>query len=143
MKSSKLLHAARAAHPSGVIHDIVPGQQHFRDRNDAVAVLQQEFDHRGKRLRRVLCGVVEQYDAAGLYAAFDALGDLRCGELLPIEAVHIPLDRFHPHFVQRLDHMVVILAVRAAEEGGADAGDGFDLIAACGDVAADGVGAEL
>ena len=81
------LYASGTAHAPGVIHNIVARQQQFRDRDDVVAVLQQVLDHGRERLGRVLRGVVEQDDAAGPDAAFDALRDLSGGELLPVEAV--------------------------------------------------------
>lgn len=81
------LYASGTAHAPGVIHNIVARQQQLRDRDDVVAVLQQVLDHGRERLGRMLRGVVEQDDAAGPDAAFDALRDLPGGELLPVEAV--------------------------------------------------------
>ena len=48
--------------------------------------------------------------------------------------IHVPLDGFHAEIAGGENHIVVIFAVGRTEQGGADAGDRLDLIAAGVDV---------
>ena len=72
---------------AGVVYRIAALQQELRNRDDRIAVLQQVFDYRRQGLGRVFRGVVEQYDAAGLNFARDAIYDLGRREIFPVEAV--------------------------------------------------------
>lgn len=73
--------------PAGVVDRVLAGQDDLRHGDDGVPVLDQRLDNAGQGLRRVDGGVVEQYDGAGLDAACDPLGDLVCGDLLPVQTV--------------------------------------------------------
>ena len=46
--------------------------------------------------RCVECRVVEQHNAAGLHLGGDSLVDGVGVVVLPVEGIHIPLDRLHP-----------------------------------------------
>jgi len=91
----------------------------------------------------VLRRVVEQHDAARLHIFQHPLGDLLRGDPLPIQTVDAPLYRGHAHAFHGGDDVVVIFAVRAAEQRGTDAGDGLDLVVGRVDVGGDILGGEL
>ena len=68
---------------------------------------------------------------------------LLCGYALPVQTVHIPLHGRHAHAAHGTDDMVVILAVRTAEQRRRDARHGGDLLVAFRDVGNYLVAAEL
>ena len=94
-----------------MVHLIVAAQQKIRHGDDAVAVLQQVFEDRRQRLGRVLCRVVEQHDAAGLYAGADPLGDLARGKVLPVQAVPDG-NSFKPGVLLHGDGLIEFLRVK-------------------------------
>lgn len=51
-----------------------------------------------------------------------------------MECINIPLNRVHAHGFERSDHMVVVLAVGAAEQRRRDARDGGDFFVAGADI---------
>ena len=73
-----------------VIEGVFPRKQDLRDRHDLIALLLEITQNFGQRLRRVLARIVKQHDGAGAHLACHALGDLRGGDALPVEAVPIP-----------------------------------------------------
>ena len=75
------------AHPPGVVQREVPLQQQLGDGHDPVAVLQQELQHVGQGLRRVLRRVVEQHDVAGADALRDPPGNLLRAQVLPVQRI--------------------------------------------------------
>ena len=73
-----------------MVDGIVALQYDLRDGEEGVAVLQQRLDDAGESFRSVFSGVMEQYDGTGLDFGGHPLGDFRGGEVLPIQAVHVP-----------------------------------------------------
>ena len=70
-----------------MVDRVIPFEQQLGHRHDVVAVRQELFDDAGQGLRRVLGGVVEQDDGAwGDFAEY-AVGDLRRGEVFPVQTV--------------------------------------------------------
>lgn len=100
----------------------------------AISVLHQIFNDSGQRLGGVKRGIVEEDYGAGLNFGSHPLGDVARGEILPVQTVHVPLDRFHAHRAHGVDHMVVIFSVWRAKERGRNAGDRGDLLVAGGEV---------
>ena len=72
---------------SRVIHVVVPLQDQLGDGHHPVPCRLHEVQHGGERLGRVEGGVMEEDDGAALHLACDPLGDLRGGELLPVQTV--------------------------------------------------------
>ena len=128
---------------AGVVYVVFAAQQYFRYRDDSIAVGEQGFYYAGERFGRVLRGVMEKDDAAGLNLREHALLYLGGGNALPVETVHVPLHRRHAHAVHGVYHMVVIFSVGAAEERGRDAGQLGDLLVAGGYVGNDVAVAQL
>ena len=93
----------------GVVGVVLPGHgSSLGDGHKGVALLNERGQDGWQGLRRVLGGVVEQNDGAGLDLSGDPLGDLLAGAL-PVQAVHIPLDGFHTQGAHGVDDMIVIL----------------------------------
>ena len=120
-----------------MVDGVFPGEKDLADGDDLVALGQEVVQDAGQGLRRVLPGVVEEDDGAGCDFLRDPLRDLRRGDALPVQGVHIPLDGLHAHLPDGGDDVVVIFAEGAANEGGADAGEGLDLVVAGGDIRLD------
>ena len=76
----------------GVVSIVLPVQDQLRDRHEGVAVLNQRFHNCGQSFRRVERGVVEKHNGPGLYFAGYPLDNLVCGDLLPVQTVHVPYD---------------------------------------------------
>ena len=106
------------------------GKNNLGDGDKGIAVLKETFQNGGESLWGVLCGVMKQDDGAGADLGGDPLGDLVGGDVLPVQTVHVPLDRLHADGADGVDGMVVVVAVGQADQSGADAGDRFDLIVA-------------
>ena len=85
---------------------------------------------------------MEENDGAGLHAFGHALGDGGRVVVLPVQAVHIPLDRLDAHAAYRCDDVVVVLPKGRAEEGGGLPGDGGDLFSCGGQICHDLLGGE-
>ena len=119
--------------PPGVVNGVVgvvgslPDE--LRDGNHCVALADEVFQDARQGLRGVEGGVVEEDDGPGLHFGGDPLGDFSGGDLLPVQRVHVPLDGHHAEVPDGPDHMVVILPVRAPDQGGGHAGHSFDLVA--------------
>ena len=71
-----------------MVDGVIAGQQKLGDGEEGVVLLQQCLDDAGQCLRGVQGGIVKQNDGAGLDFACHPLGDLRCGQLLPVQTVH-------------------------------------------------------
>ena len=74
-----------------MVDGVVALQNDLRDGEESVAVFQQGSDDARQSFGGVLGGVVEQDDGAGLDFGGHPLGDLRGGEILPIQAVYVSL----------------------------------------------------
>lgn len=74
----------------GVVGVVCAGEDQLRDGDEGVPLLEQGLQDAGQGLRRVDGRVVEQDNGAGLHLGGDPLGDLRRGELLPVQAVTVP-----------------------------------------------------
>ena len=72
---------------AGVVDGIVPGEDDLGNGDEGVAFLKQTLNDTGQSLRGVFCGIVEQDDGAGTDLACDPLGDVRCGQVLPVQTV--------------------------------------------------------
>lgn len=70
-----------------MIDGIVPGEDDLGDGDEGIALLQQALDDTGQGLRGMLGGVVEQDDGAGAYLGCDSLGDVRRGQVFPVQTV--------------------------------------------------------
>ena len=114
----------------GVVLPVLPGQDQLGNGHESVSLLQQRLDNGRQRLRRMKGRIVEQYNRSWLRLFRHPPGDLLCGDILPVQAVHRPLHRFHPQPPHGGDHVVVVLAVGAAEQGGTYSRDRLDLIVA-------------
>ena len=82
--------SARRDLRAGGVDGVIPVDYVLRDGHDRVSVRLQRLDDPGERLRRVLGGVVEQYDAPRLHLREHAAGDLVGSDALPIETVTFP-----------------------------------------------------
>ena len=74
--------------------------------------------------------IVKQYNAPRLQILRHPLKNRLGIVVLPVQTVHIPLNRLHPHRPDGGDHMVVILPVGAADQRGGDACNGLHLVVA-------------
>ena len=79
--------------PPGMVDGIGLRQDDLGDGNEGIALLKQELNDTGQRLRGVLGGVVEQDNGAGTDLGGHLFGDLPGGQALPIQAVHTKLER--------------------------------------------------
>ena len=82
----------------GVVGVVFAGEDQLRDGDEGVPLLEQGLQDAGQGLRRVDGRVVEQDNGAGLHLGGDPLGDLRRGELLPVQAGTVP-NRFNARCV--------------------------------------------
>lgn len=119
-----------------------PGQDQLADGDHVIALPEEVVQNARQGLRGVQGGVVEEDDGPRPHVGRHPLGDGRRVILLPVQAVHVPLDGFQTHAPDGGDHMVVILAEGRPEEGGPAAGDGLDLVVAGVEVCHDLVGGE-
>lgn len=85
---------------------------------------------------------MEENDGTRLHLDCDALRDLGGGEILPVQAVHVPLDGLHAHSADGGDDMVIVLAIGTADETWHDASELHDFFVADGDIFRDLLGAE-
>lgn len=106
------------------------GEDDLGDRDKGISLLEKRLKDTGQGLGRVEGGVVEQDDRPGLDPLHHPLCDFAGGEVLPVQAVHIPLDGLHADRADGRDHVVVVFAVGRADEGGAHAGDGLNFVVA-------------
>ena len=124
----------------GVLLAAGPRQDELRDGHKGIALLQKSLDDAGQGLRGVEGGVVEQDDGPGLDLGGHPLGDVGGGQVLPVQAVHIPLDGLHAHGPHGVNHVVVVLPVGTAEQGGPRPRHLFDLVPAGVEVGDDLIG---
>ena len=125
-----------------MVDGVVFGIDELGDGHHRQTVLDETFRHIRQGGRCVERGVVEQHDAAGLHFVGDALADGGGIVFFPVQTVDVPLYRLHAHGSDGGDHVVIVLAVGAADQRGCHAGDGSDLLVAGGDVGNDLVGGE-
>lgn len=81
------LRALRRALAAGVVDGVLAGEQKLGDGEEGIALLQQRLDDARQGFWSVQGGVMEQDDGAGLDLACHPLGDLRRGQLLPVQTV--------------------------------------------------------
>ena len=86
-KAFGVFFCSRRTLPPGVVDGIFSVEQDLGDGEEGIAVLEELFQDGGKRFRSVLGGVVEQHDGAGLHLGGHPLGDLRGGEVLPVQTI--------------------------------------------------------
>lgn len=86
---------------------------------------------------------MEEHNTATGDIAQNPLGNFRRGKLLPIQTVHIPLDRLHPDGANRADHIIIIVAIGTAVESGFLASDLLNLLVAPLQLLYDGLAAAL
>ncbi len=94
-----------------------------------VTIPNQILNDRRKRFRCVFSCVVEQNNAPSLCFARYPLENFICCQIFPVEAIHVPLYRFHPHVSQCLNNMIVIFSVGAAEQLRTYSGYFFNFVA--------------
>ena len=126
-----------------MVDGIVAGEQELGDGDEGVALPEQGLENGGQGLGGVEGGVVEQDDGAGGDLFRDPAGDLVGGQVLPVQAVHVPLDGLQAGGAHGADGVVVIVPVGQADEGGPHPGDRLDLVIAGGQVGQDLVGGQL
>ena len=114
----------------GVVGVVLPGQDQLGDGHKGVALLDQGLQDSGQSFRRMQCGIVKENDGTWLDLFRHPLHDLIRRDLLPVQAVHVPLDGFHTDGAHRPDGVVVVVPIREADQGGARAGDRLDFVVA-------------
>ena len=102
-----------------------------------VSVLLQLFKYGGQSLRRMQRGVVKQYNRAGFYLFQHSVGNLLRRKILPVKAIHIPLNGIVTRLAQGLNDLVVVVSVGGAEKNRLYAGYLFYLFIARGNLPAD------
>lgn len=70
-----------------MVDGVVPGQDQLGNGDKGIAVGQKPLDDSRQGLGSVLGSVVEQHDGAGADLARYPLGDVRGGQVLPVQAV--------------------------------------------------------
>ena len=80
-------------HAPGVVDVIFSRQQKLRHGHDLIPLLQQVLNDPRQGLRRVLGGVVEQYDAPIRDFGRDALVDVVRAQILPVQGIAFPYNR--------------------------------------------------
>lgn len=70
-----------------MVDGVLSGENDLGDGNEGVALLNQRLQNRGQGLRGMECGVVEQHNGARLDLGGHPLGNLRRGQVLPVQAV--------------------------------------------------------
>ena len=76
--------------PSGMVNGVFSRQEDLGDGHKGVAVLKELFQNSGESFRGVFGSVVEQDDGAGLDLGGHPPGDLRGGEVFPVQTIHVP-----------------------------------------------------
>ena len=135
--------ALAGALASGVVNGVLPGEDKLGDGHKGVPLLGQLFQNGGQGLRGVEGGVVEEDDGPRPHLAGHPLGDLFRRDLLPVQAVHIPLDGLHADRPGGLHRLVVVVPVGHAHQGGPHARDRLDLVVAGVEVGHHLLGGEL
>ena len=115
---------------AGVINGILPGEDHLGDGYKGISLLEQALDDIRKGFRGMEGGVVEQDNGAGLHPAGDPLGDLTGGNILPVQAVHIPLNGLHADGAHGVDGAIVIVPVGETNQGRPHAGNRLNFVVA-------------
>ena len=115
-------------------------QDQLGDGNNGVAFVDEATENGGEGLRRVESGVVEQHDAPRLYPGGHPLADGLCVVVLPVQGVHIPLDRLHAYGADGGDDVVIVFSVGAADQCRGHAGGGTDALVAGGNIVDDLLG---
>lgn len=136
----------QGALPSGVVDGVVgaalPLKNELADGYNIVSLLEQVLQDPRQSLRRVQGGVMEEDNGSRPHLFRHPLGDGGRVIVLPVQAVHVPLDGLNAHGPDGGDHVVVILPEGGPKEGGAHACDGLDLVVAGVDVRDNLVGGE-
>ena len=82
--------ASQRALPACVVDGVLPGKYNLGDGDKGVAFLEQRLQNGGLSLWGVDGGIVEENDGARLHLAGAPLGDLTGGDLLSVQAIHVP-----------------------------------------------------
>ena len=137
-----LIFSARAL-PPGVVDGIVAGEDQLGDGYKGIALLSELFQDGGQGLGGVEGRVMKENDGPRAYLAGHPLGDLVGGDLLPVQAVHIPLDGLHPDGPGGLHRLVVVVSVGHPNQRGPHPGDCLNFVVAGVEVSDHLVGGEL
>lgn len=76
--------------PAGVVDGVGLGENKLRDGHKGVSLLKESLQNGGQRLRGMDGGIVKEHDRPRLHLGGDPLGDLRSGELLPVQRITFP-----------------------------------------------------
>ena len=76
--------------PPGMIDGVLPFQNDFRNRDKGISFLQKILNNSRQRRRGILRRVVEQDDTSRLDFGCHPLGNVRGGQVFPVQAVTIP-----------------------------------------------------
>lgn len=126
-----------------MVDGVFSRQDNLGDGHKGVPLLEEGLYDGGQRLRGVEGRVVEQDDGPGLDLGGHPPGNLSRLQVLPVQAVHIPLDGLHADGAHGADGFVVVIAVGQPDQGGAHPGDRLDLVVAGVQVGGHLVGGEL
>jgi len=74
---------------AGIVYFVIALQNELRDGDDFITLREKLLNNAWQRLRRVLCGVVEQYDRPRNHVFHYPICDLLSVNAFPIEAVII------------------------------------------------------
>ena len=123
--------------PAGVVDGVGRIEDQLTDGHNGIPVVDQAVEDGRQGLRRVQRSVVEQHDAPRLHLGCYAPAYRIRVVVLPVQGVHIPLDRFHTHGAYGGDDVVVILPVGTTDQRGGHAGNSTDPLVAGGDIVND------
>ena len=84
--------------PAGVVDGVGRIEDQLTDGHNGIPVVDQAVEDGRQGLRRVQRGVVEQHDAPRLHLGCYAPAYRIRVVVLPVQGVHIPLDRFHADY---------------------------------------------
>ena len=112
--------------PSVRVYGKVFAVDELPDRHKCKALVFERIQDHGKRLGRMFAVVVAEYDAPASDSADHTHGYIVCGEILPVEAVYVPLDRVISRIARGADEPVVIVAERSTKEIGPHPGRRLD-----------------
>lgn len=71
-----------------MVDGVFPRQDHLRDGQEGISLLQETLDDPRQGLRGMFGGVMEKDDGAGTYLRCNPAANLRGGEILPVQTVN-------------------------------------------------------
>ena len=104
--------------PSFRIHMVTVTVNQFRDGNNFISLPFQVGNQGIQGIRRKFCSVMAQDDGTvsqmlvAAYRVYDGINTV----ILPVQGIHIPLDRVIAAFRSGLYDIIIIITVRRAEE---------------------------